>query len=92
VFGVPGERVRYRVERPRLLRFLVKQGATWDESWDAAQDAFLEVYQHHKPTFEQLFTVLTGTGRVYLIDGANAARLAVRVESSTSPTTRSPSQ
>jgi hypothetical protein len=50
------------------------------------------VYQHHKPTFEQLFTVLTGTGRVYLIDGANAARLAVRVESSTSPTTRSPSQ
>ncbi len=35
----------YQAELPQLLRFLVKQGATWEESWDAAQDAFLEAYR-----------------------------------------------
>lgn len=37
--------------------------------------------QHHRHTFEQLYTVLTGTRRVYLNDGPNAAQLGVRVES-----------
>jgi RNA polymerase sigma factor (sigma-70 family) len=32
----------YKAELPRVLRFLYRQGASWDESWDAAQTAFLE--------------------------------------------------
>ncbi|GIJ51649.1 hypothetical protein Val02_85350 [Virgisporangium aliadipatigenens] len=36
--------------------------------------------QHHKHTFEQLYTALTGAKRVYLDGAANAARLGVRVD------------
>jgi len=38
----PGFRAFYDAEFARVLIFLRKQGATWEESWDAAQEAFLE--------------------------------------------------
>jgi RNA polymerase sigma-70 factor (ECF subfamily) len=36
----------YAAELRPVLRFLYKQGAGWDECWDAAQEAFYEALRH----------------------------------------------
>jgi len=36
----------YAAELRPVLRFLYKQGASWDECWDAAQEAFYEALRH----------------------------------------------
>lgn len=42
----PGFADFYAAEVPRLLLFLYKQGAGWDEGWDATQEAFLAALRH----------------------------------------------
>jgi RNA polymerase sigma factor (sigma-70 family) len=36
----------YRLEMPRVVLFVFKHGATWDDAWDATQSAFVKALQY----------------------------------------------
>jgi RNA polymerase sigma-70 factor (ECF subfamily) len=42
----------YREQLPVLIRFLYKQGATWEEANDIAQETFVRLYTHQRRIYQ----------------------------------------
>jgi RNA polymerase sigma factor (sigma-70 family) len=56
----------YAAELRRLLLFLYKQGASWDDAWDAAQDAFVEAMRRWSSIENRRAWIRTTARRSYV--------------------------
>lgn len=56
----------YRAEYLRVLLFLRKQGASWEDGWDATQSAFLDALRHWDGIEHRRSWVRTVATRAYM--------------------------